>query len=109
MEKRCKKLLFALGMIMSLLAVSLLGYLFGISNVAPPGDHKIDVTIETDSVMLEVIRSQTKIELEMLRIIGEQQTISPTIKNIIPLPKNCCQPQIVNSFNDIVVNDTLKK
>lgn len=91
-----------------LVLCSLIGYLLGVRNGIEPPEQTVNLVIKSDSTLMEIIRNQTKVEMEMLRIIGEKQNTTPTIKNNIIMPKRCCQPQIVNSFNNNIVKDSLK-
>lgn len=90
-----------------LILFSLTGYLLGVRNGIEPPEQTVNVEIKSDSALMEIIRSQTKVELEMLHIISDKQNTTPSIKNDIIMPKKCCQPQIVNSFNNNIVRDSL--
>lgn len=102
------KCLSCIIMLVLLVSCSILGYIIGLVNINEPPVQTVTVEVKNDSTLLEVIRSQTKIEMEMLRIIGEKQNTSPTIKNNIVLPNKNCLPQIENSFNNNTIMDSLK-
>lgn len=86
---------------------SLLGYFIGVSNIVDPPLQPIKVEIRNDSTLKEIIRNQTNIEMEMLRIIGERNNIAPIIKNNVYTPKSCAHPKIINSFNNNSIKDSL--
>lgn len=78
---------------------SVMGYVLGLSNNNNPPETKVEVMLKTDSALMEVIRSQVKIEMEMLKVINNNTNKAPTVNNIIRPKLVDCIPQIVNSFN----------
>lgn len=89
--------LFVCLVIVIIIICSVLGYLLGLNHISDADGQEVKVNIKTDSAMMEMIRSRTKVEMEMLRIIGERPN-APTVNNFIRQPQ--CQPQIQNSFNN---------
>ena len=87
--------------LVSLMVISsAIGYVLGMANFDDSPNCNVEVEVKTDSALMEVIRGQVKVEMEMLKVINENMVQkTPIVNNIIkPRPSNC-KPGIVNSFN----------
>lgn len=104
-------ILFTGIMVMLVVLSSAIGYVFGIANIDDLESCKVEVEVKTDSALMEVIRGQVKVEIEMLRVINENANqTAPIVNNIIKTRPSNYKPCIVNSFNHkIVKSDSLSK
>lgn len=92
--------LFSCILVLLMVISSAIGYVLGIANFDDSQNCNVEVEVKTDSALMEVIRGQVKVEMEMLKVINENMVQkTPIVNNIIkPRPSNC-KPAIVNSFN----------
>lgn len=103
--------LFSVIFILLIVLFSISGYVVGLSNIDDTQNLKMDVEVKTDSALMEVIRGQLKIEMEMLKVINEKTNQrTPIIYNIIKQKPDNCASKVVNSFNhNIVGADSISK
>lgn len=104
-------ILFSSIMIILIAISSVTGYVLGLANLSDSPTCNVEVELKTDSVLMEIMRGQVKVEMEMLKVINEKTTqVAPIVKNIIRTEPTNCKPNISNSFNhNIVKFDSLSK
>lgn len=103
--------LFSIIFIIMIVLFSILGYVVGLSNIDDTRKIQVDVEVKTDSGLMEVIRGQVKIEMEMLKVINEKTNQkTPIVYNIIKQKPDNSASKVVNSFNHNIVRvDSISK
>lgn len=98
-------------MVMLVALSSAVGYVYGIANFGNIKTCNVDVELKSDSALIDVIRGQLMVEMEMLKVINEKTTQkAPTVNNIIKPRPSFNKPDIANSFNNNIIRiDSLSK